>query len=86
MKEFASDTAMSSSNLFLPAVCHDDIACCASNIPRSLQVFGVYADYYIFETTVKEQPEDEEEKLGQCLLPACLRVTSSAVLRILYDL
>ena len=29
------------------------------------QVLGLYADYYIFETTLKEQPEDEEEKLGQ---------------------
>jgi len=24
----------------------------------------VYADYYVFETTLKEQPEEEEETLG----------------------
>jgi len=28
-------------------------------------VLGVYADYYIFETTMKEQPEEEEETLGK---------------------
>ncbi len=27
-------------------------------------MLGVYADYYVFETTLKEQPEEEEETLG----------------------
>ena len=30
-----------------------------------LQVLGTYADYYVFETTMKEQPEEEEETLGK---------------------
>ena len=30
-----------------------------------LQVLGIYADYYIFETTLKEQA-DEEETVGEC--------------------
>lgn len=30
-----------------------------------LQVLGVYADYYVFETTMKEQPEEDEETLGK---------------------
>ena len=25
------------------------------------KVFGISADYYIFETTLKDQPEEEEE-------------------------
>ncbi len=27
-------------------------------------MLGVYADYYVFETTVREQPEEEEDTLG----------------------
>ena len=30
-----------------------------------MQVLGTYADYYVFETTMKEQPEEEEETLGK---------------------
>lgn len=33
-------------------------ACCC------VQVLGTYADYYVFEATMKEQPEEEEETLG----------------------
>ena len=29
-----------------------------------LQVLGIYADYYVFETTLKEQA-DEEETVGK---------------------
>ena len=64
--------------LFLLAGQHASVdQCCLSRHAYSFtlcvlcQVLGVYADYYIFETTVKEQPEEEEEKLGQCLFPFC---------------
>ncbi|KAL3137432.1 hypothetical protein ABBQ32_006953 [Trebouxia sp. C0010 RCD-2024] len=34
------------------------------------KVLGVYADYYVFETTLKEQAEEEEEKLGPNDVPS----------------
>ncbi|KAL3148750.1 hypothetical protein ABBQ38_014161 [Trebouxia sp. C0009 RCD-2024] len=34
------------------------------------KVLGVYADYYVFETTLREQAEEEEEKLGPNDVPS----------------
>ena len=46
----------------------------------SLQVLGTHADYYVFETTLKEQPEEEEATLGE-LCPLLLKDLQILLLR-----
>ena len=37
-------------------------------------MLGVYADYYVFETTLKEQAEEEEETPGADTVQTCCQL------------
>jgi len=49
-------------------------------------VLGVYADYYVFETTLKEQPEEEEETLGAANVQIVAVARSTACVTSLHEL
>ena len=49
---------------------------------HGMQILGVYGDYYVFETTLKDQGEEEEETLGQhnSAMLLCMRCLAAQVI------